>query len=132
MHTSPQFLAGFFVSATHLSQARHLAAITLSANASETTAPEVARKPLKGSYTIYSGELGEKSPPTRQDRKLAIEITGPATRDVFHSLYPDAKVSCSGAKGERLRSKGEVWCIHQPPNLYRCFLGFNLRTGASY
>ena len=108
-----------------------LAAITVSTQAGETTEGEAARKPLHGSYAIYSGELDEKQAPTRQDRKLAIEITGPAARNVFDSLYPDAKVSCSGTKGERLRSKGEVWCIYQPPDLYRCFLGFKLRTGAS-
>ena len=41
------------------------------------------------------------------------------------------KSDAAAPKGERLRSKGEVWCIYQPPDLYRCFLGFNLRTGAS-
>lgn len=101
-----------------------LAAITVSTQAGETTEGEAVPKPLHGSYAIYAGELGEKQAPTRQDRKLAIEITGLAARNVFDSLYPDAKVSCSG-------TKGEVWCIYLPSDSYRCFLGFNLRTGAS-
>ena len=108
-----------------------LVVITLSAQASETTEPEIARKRLQGSYAIYSGELNEKQAPTRTDRKLAIEITGPAAKEIFDSLYPDAKVRCSDTKGERLRSKRDVWCIFHPPNQYRCFLGFDLRTGNS-
>jgi hypothetical protein len=86
-------------------------------------------KPLKGSYSIYSGEPGEREAPTQNERKLAIAITGQAAKEIFDSLFPDAKVTCSQEKGERLRSKGEVWCIYQPRTGYRCFLGFNLRTG---
>ena len=101
-----------------------MATMALSAQAGEQTEAQVAYKTLKATYAIYSGQLEEKQAPTHQGRKLAIEITGPAARSVFNSLYPDAKVRCSD-------TKGEVWCIHQPPNLYRCFLGFNLRTGGS-
>lgn len=65
-------------------------------------------KPLKAEYTIYSGELGNEQAPSKSDRKLAIEINGPAAKDIFDSLYPDAKVTCSGEQGERLRSKGNL------------------------
>ena len=41
------------------------------------------------------------------------------------------KSDAAAPKGERLRSKGEVWCIYQPPDSYRYFLGVNLRTGTS-
>lgn len=86
-------------------------------------------KPLKAAYTIYSEELGNEQAPTKDDRKLAIEIRGMAAKEIFESLYPDAKVTCSGEKGERLRRKRNVWCIYQLREGYRCFLGVNLRTG---
>ncbi|MGK5025324.1 hypothetical protein [Janthinobacterium sp. RB2R34] len=86
-------------------------------------------KPLQAEYTIYSGELGNEQAPSKSDRKLAIEINGPAAKDIFDSIYPDAKVNCSGEQGERLRSKGNLWCSFLPGTGYRCFLGYDLRTG---
>lgn len=88
-------------------------------------------KPLKASYSIYSGDLGEREAPTKDIRKLAIAIEGPAAKEIFESIYPDAKVTCSAEPGERLRSKGKVACIYQPLTGYRCSLGVNLRTGES-
>lgn len=89
-------------------------------------------KPLKAAeYTIYSGELGNEQAPTKDDRKLAIDISGQAAKDIFDSIYPDAKVTCSDEKGERFRRKGNIWCSFHPQRGYRCFLGFNLRTGQS-
>jgi hypothetical protein len=88
-------------------------------------------KPLKAEYTIYSGGLGDEQAPTKDERKLSIEISGQGAKEIFDSLYPDSKVTCSGEPGERLRRKGHVWCSFEPANGYRCFLGFNLRTGDS-
>jgi hypothetical protein len=89
-------------------------------------------KPLTATYSIYSGEPGEREAPTQNERKLAIAIKGAAAKEIFDSLYPDAKdVTCTTEKGERLRKKGEVWCSFRPSNGYKCFLGFNLRTGES-
>lgn len=89
----------------------------------------VPAKPLKAQYKIYSGELHNAQPPTRTERKLAIEISGQAAKDIFASLYPDAKVTCSGEQGERLRAKGELWCSFSPSSGYRCWLGYDLRAG---
>ena len=89
-------------------------------------------KSLTAEYTIYSGSLGDEQAPTKEDRKLAIEVTGKAAKEIFDSLYPDVQgVSCSDEKGERLRRKGRVWCAYSPSGGYRCFLGVNLRTGES-
>jgi len=88
-------------------------------------------KPLKAEYTIYSGGLGDEQAPTKDERKLAIEISGQGAKEIFDSLYPDAKVTCSGEAGERLRRKGHVWCSFSAAIGYRCFIGFNLRTGES-
>lgn len=86
---------------------------------------------LKADYWIYAGELGNEHPATKAERKLAVEISGKAAKDIFDSIYPDANVKCSDEKGERLRRKKNIWCIYQPKDGYRCFLGFNLRTGDS-
>lgn len=104
-------------------------AIPSSSNTSGNEAWPAPAKPLKAEYNIYSGELHNAQPPTRTERKLAIEISGQAAKDIFASLYPDAKVTCSGEPGERLRAKGELWCSFSPSSGYRCWLGYDLRAG---
>lgn len=86
---------------------------------------------FKGEYTIYSGGLGDQQAPTRDDRKLSFIIEGQPAKDIFESMYPDDKQTCSGAKGARSRSKGNVWCTYNPRNGYTCYFGFDLRTGKS-
>ncbi|WP_292043873.1 hypothetical protein [Massilia sp. UBA6681] len=101
------------------------------ANAEDRNKWTGANKPLKeASYLIYAGESGDRRPPTNTDRKLAIAIRGQAAKEIFDSIGPDAKgVSCSAEDGERMRSKGELWCSYMPSDGYMCFLGFDLRTG---
>jgi hypothetical protein len=108
-----------------------LSVLSVGAQAQEKPVYPAPAKPLKAEYTIYSGGLGDEQAPTKDERKLSIEISGQGAKAIFDSLYPDAKVSCSGEPGERLRRKGHVWCSFSPANGYRCFLGFNLRTGES-
>ena len=87
-------------------------------------------KPLNANYLIYSGEPDERAAPTKSDRKIAIVVKGDPAKAIFDSLYPDAEgASCTSEKGERLRRKGDVWCSFRPSNGYRCFMGFDLRTG---
>lgn len=107
-------------------------ALLVDAGAQEKPVYPAPAKPLKAEYTIYSGGLGDEQAPTQSERKLAIEITGQGAKDIFDSLYPDAKgVSCGDEKGERLRRKGHVWCAYSPSGGYRCFIGFDLRSGES-
>lgn len=87
-------------------------------------------KPIKGSYLIYSGDLGEEQPPTASDRKISFAVSGPLAKEMFDSMYPDAKEACSDDKGHRERYKGNVSCVSDPDG-YTCHFGFNLRTGAS-
>jgi len=104
--------------------------LSTDASSQETANYPAPAKPLTAEYTIYSGSLGDEQAPTKTDRKLAVEITGEAAKDIFESLYPDVQgVRCSDEKGERLRRKGRIWCAYSPSGGYRCFLGFNLRTG---
>ena len=102
------------------------------ASAQEKAKYPAPAKPLTAEYTIYSGNLGNEQAPSKDDRKIAFEVTGQAAKDIFESLYPDVQgISCSDEKGERLRRKGRVWCVYTPEGGYRCFFGFNLRTGES-
>jgi len=105
--------------------------LSVGSDAQEKPVYPAPAKPLKAEYTIYSGGLGDEQAPTKDERKLAIEISGQGAKEIFDSLYPDTKVTCSGEMGERLRRKGHVWCSFSPANGYKCFIGFNLRTGES-
>lgn len=87
-------------------------------------------KPFKGSYLIYSGDLGEEQQPTESDRKISFSVNGPLAKEMFDSMYPDAKEACSDDRGHRERYKGNVSCVRDPDG-YTCHFGFNLRTGAS-
>jgi hypothetical protein len=87
-------------------------------------------KPFNGSYLIYSGSLGEEQPPTTKDRKISFSVKGSVAKEMFDSMSPDAKETCSNDKGHRERYKGNVSCVSDPDG-YICHFGFNLRTGAS-
>jgi hypothetical protein len=106
--------------------------LTTAVSAQDKATYPAPAKALTAEYTIYAGGLGDEQAPTKDDRKLAIEVSGQAAKEIFDSIYPDVKgVSCSEEKGERLRRKGHIWCAYSPSAGYRCFLGFNLRTGES-
>jgi hypothetical protein len=93
-----------------------------------------AWRPLQASYTIYSGELAEREPPTATERTMAIAVEGPAAKEIFDSIGPDLHPTCSQGKGDRERRKRGVDCIYEPlgaPKGYRCWIGINLRTGES-
>lgn len=100
-------------------------------SADEKMAEPAAPKPMKSEYWLYSGDLEEAMAPTKTDRKLSVIVSGQAAKDIFDSIYPDSKAVCSDEKGERLRSKGELWCAFSPAGGYRCYFGFDLRTGKS-
>jgi len=112
--------------------ATSLLASTLGVDAHDKTRYPAPAKLLTAEYTIYSGSLGDQQPPTRDDRKIAFEVSGQPAKEIFESLYPDVQgISCSDEKGERLRKKGRVWCVYTSEGGYRCYFGFNLRTGES-
>lgn len=88
-------------------------------------------RPFKGEYTIYSGGLGDQQAPTRDDRKLSFIIKGATAKEIFDSMSPDDKYTCSSEKNARSRTKGEVWCAYKPNDGYTCYLGIDLKTGRS-
>lgn len=101
------------------------------AGAQEQAMDSAPTKPMKAEYSIYSGEIGNERAPTKMDRKLAIEVSGVAAKEIFDSIFPDSIVTCSDEKGERLRRKEHLWCSFAPSDGYRCYFGIDLRTGKS-
>ena len=59
---------------------------------------------------MYAGSLGDQQAPTANDRKVSFIISGKPAKDLFDSMAPDDKVTCSGERGARSRTKGHVWC----------------------
>jgi len=91
-----------------------------------------AWQPLRASYIIYSGELAERSAPTASDRTMTINVEGRAAKEMFESIGPDLAQTCSQEKGDRERGKQGVSCQYSAQDkVYRCWIGLNLRTGAS-
>lgn len=88
-------------------------------------------QPLPATYSIYSGALGERAAPTKQDSKLAIAIHGAAAQQMFEAMYPDRPTACSSQPGHRSRRQGQVQCSYRPDAGYRCYIGVDLRTGKS-
>ncbi len=100
---------------------------------SHATEWEPARKPISGDYIIYSGYLGDMSSPQEGKKKLAIEISGRAARDIFNSIGPDIRDACGAGNGVRIREKddGNLTCIRREKGEYSCHFGFDLKTGKS-
>ncbi len=94
-----------------------------------------AWKPLQAKFTIFSGQqLAGREAPTATERKLAIAIEGQPAKEIFDSIGPDRRLTCSQDKGDRDRIKGGVQCTYSPEGNgkdYRCWIGVNLRTGES-
>lgn len=89
---------------------------------------------LRAEYVIFSGPyLAERDAPTATDRKLSIALEGQPAKEVFDSIGPDLRDSCSAEEGDRDRRKGGVQCTYRRKDgSYRCWVGVDLRTGRSY
>jgi len=101
--------------------------LVFSISAAEWPAPY---RSFSGKYTIYAGELGDQQAPTRNERKVSFIVDGEPAKEMFDSMHPDDKETCGG-EGARGRTKGNVWCTYQPGKGYKCYFGFDLRTGKS-
>lgn len=94
-------------------------------------------QPLQeGRYKIFSGDtVAYGEAPTAKDRKLSIVVKGQSAKDIFDSIGPDARETCSSEKGVRERNKGAVQCMYtakdanEPGKGYRCWIGVNLING---
>jgi hypothetical protein len=90
-------------------------------------------RPAEARYAIYGGELGDEIAPNQKDKKISLYIEGAAARDIFEFIGPDLTDVCGADKHTRVREKdkGAVSCSHSRKDGYRCYFGFDLRTGKS-
>lgn len=84
-------------------------------------------------YWMYGGSLGDPTPPTTKDRKIAISIEGQAAREMFDAIGPDKRDECTEGSGTRarVRDKGNLTCTRSKEGQYECSAGFDLRDGKS-
>lgn len=89
--------------------------------------------PATAKYAIYGGELGDAIPPTDGDKRISIYLDGAAARDIFNHIGPDLTDVCGAEDNTRIREKdgGRISCSYAPKDGYRCYIGFDLRTGKS-
>jgi len=85
-------------------------------------------------YLMYSGELGDRKPPTKTEQRLSIAVQGRLAKDMFDLIGPDLKLACGTTLGMRQRKRGDVSCSfdrHQAKLPYTCHFGIDLRKGKS-
>lgn len=71
--------------------------------------------------------------PSRDDKKIAFEITGQGAREIFEAIGPDQKDTCSSESGVRFRSRDDerISCTRNKKGEYSCYFGFDLKSGKS-
>jgi len=106
-------------------------AMLVPARANDTSGMPAPYLAFKGEYSVYSGELGNQQAPTRADRKVSFIIEGKVAKDIFDAIAPDDKLTCSGNRGARSRTRGSMWCTYEPGEGYTCYFGVDLKTGKS-
>ncbi|WBS04392.1 hypothetical protein OU994_08960 [Pseudoduganella sp. SL102] len=98
-------------------------------------APLESWRPLQARYTIFSGLiLSDREAPTPTERKLSILIEGKPAKEIFDSIGPDLRYTCSQDEGDRQRAKQGVQCTYTAEGRnkgYDCWIGIDLRTGKS-
>lgn len=90
-------------------------------------------RPASVQYAAYGNSLGDPTAPTRDDTKIAFEVTGRAAKDIFEAIGPDRKDQCSPDAGTRFRSRDEekISCVRSNKGEYACHFGFDLKSGKS-
>ena len=92
-----------------------------------------AYRPAVAKYAIYGGELGDEVAPTSNNKKISIFLDGTAARDVFEQIGPDLTDVCGANSDNRIREKddGAISCSFSRRDGYRCYFGFDLKSGKS-
>lgn len=88
-------------------------------------------KPLRGSYRIYGGGLGDPWEPTPGDAKIAVSLEGSAAKAIFEQLGRDVKDDCTEGMGIRIRRRAQLECLKEKAGEYSCHFGFDLKSGKS-
>ena len=94
---------------------------------------EQAYKPLSGSYSIYGGALGDRTPPKKGDQKIAFDLDKKTAREIFDAIGPDLKgvEACVSDPKDRVRKRGNIQCMRSRDGEYSCTFGFDLSNGKS-
>lgn len=94
---------------------------------------EFSYRPAMTGYALYGNSLGDPTPPSEGDRKIAFEIKGQAARDMFEAIGPDRKDRCLDTIDSRFRSRDDerIVCTRSKRGKYACYFGFDLETGKS-
>lgn len=90
-------------------------------------------RPASVRYATYSNSLGDPVAPTKDDTKIAFEVTGRAARELFDTIGPDQQDQCAADAGTRFRSRDEekIVCLRSGKGEYSCHFGFDLKSGKS-
>jgi hypothetical protein len=86
--------------------------------------------PVKGSYAIYSQELGDMAAPTQHDAELALSLEGPLAKDLFTRLGAAATLREECSTGIVTRTRGALSCTRTvSTGEVDCSLGFDIVKG---
>lgn len=90
-------------------------------------------RPAIAKYAIYGGELGDEVAPSAHSKKISVFIDGAAAREVFEQIGPDQPDVCGANSENRIRERddGAISCSFSRKEGYRCYFGFDLRSGKS-
>lgn len=108
--------------------------MTLATSAKTLAEPPAPQpRPAQATYFVYGRSLGDPGPPGGGDAKVALELAGPAARDLFRAMGPDRRDRCGAEPGSRFRSRDQerIVCTRSAKGEYRCQFGFDLATGKS-
>lgn len=89
-----------------------------------------APKPIRGTYQIYGGGLGDMVPPTKKDRKVSLAFTGAFAKELFDQIGPDMKDACGASPDHSERQRGDIDCVRDGKK-YLCYVGLDVLTGKS-
>lgn len=84
-------------------------------------------------YATYGGTLGDPVVPSKEDSKIAFEVTGAGARQMFDAMAPDRPDQCGAESGARFRSRDDekLVCVRSSKGTYSCYFGFDLKSGKS-
>lgn len=112
-----------------------IAPLTFAHAADPISDPSGLWKSFPAIYKIHSGAVADRTSATATDRVLTVNIDGQAAKEIFDSIGPDSRDTCSGERGDRERARKGILCTYAAKltnpkdNHYRCWIGVDLRTG---
>lgn len=88
-------------------------------------------KPLMGDYYVYGGSPGDSTPPTSNDRKVSLMLTGPLAKELFEHIGRDVKTECKPSPDYRERRRGDLTCSWTKVHGHSCYFGLDGKNGKS-